>query len=425
MIMRRHCFFPLFLALLMACGSFPLATAQTQDRSARKRPPRRQEDPENRAESLQALCQRLNVGTGSVIADIGAGRGRDTWIFAKIVGQSGTVLSEEIEESKTESIKKEAEKRNLSRVQVVLGTTTSPKLPPHSVDMAFMHYVYHHVTKPRTMLRGIWTSLKPGGYLVIVDRERGTLTNWVPREARGEKHYWIAETTVVREARETGYRFVEYADSLWHAKEPFVLIFQRPPSLAAPDQDPDAAPTIPLDIVSQLLPPPGKSYDKIAFVALGEGRELIAPLLKAEPCDAVDVVLEEWATRKDERPPLPADIELPSVLTEKGAPKLGPEPIDAVFFLDTYHLLFHGPVLLKHFRERLTDSGRIYTLDRAADRKMSHRESSHRRMIPPGLVKEEMAEAGFELLREASIPAANRFLLVFGMVHGNERSTSR
>ena len=53
--------------------------------------------------------------------------------------------------------------------------------------MAYMRLVYHHFSKPREMLREIWRALKPGGYLVIVDRLPGTLRDWVPREQRAEQ----------------------------------------------------------------------------------------------------------------------------------------------------------------------------------------------------------------------------------------------
>jgi hypothetical protein len=141
---------------------------------------------------------------------------------------------------------------------------------------------------------------------------------------------------------------------------------------------------------------------------------LISPFLKDSPCKAVDIVLEEWATQKDERPPLPENVTMPSVLTEKGDPGLGPEPLDAVFFLDTYHLLFHGSTLLAKLRERLTDSGVVYILDRRAPETIPHREASHRRMIAPQTVKQEMTQAGFCLLRTGALPAKDRFLLVFG-----------
>jgi predicted methyltransferase len=375
---------------------------------------RSKEDPAKRAKSLRAIADHLDVGAGAVIADIGAGGGRDTWTFADIVGESGKVYSEEIAKDKVDKIKEEAEKRGLSQVKPVLGKDTDPALPAASVDMAFMHYVYHHVAKPHEMLKGIWKALKPGGYFVIVDQRLGTLVDWVPRADRAKKHYWIAETTVVRDARENGFAFVECAESSWHTKGAFVLVLQRPVDLDAPDRDPDPLPAIPADTVRQVLPPADEPYQRIAFVALGEGRKLIGPILKASPCDAVDIVLEEWATTKDERPALPENVELPSVLTEKGDPHLGPEPVDAVYFLDTYHLLFHGPALLAQLRERLTDSGRIYVLDRAAPDPIPHRLASHRRMIAPDTVKQEMAEAGFALLREAPKSTDHRFLLVFG-----------
>jgi SAM-dependent methyltransferase len=263
------------------------------------------------------------------------------------------------------------------------------------------------------MLQGIWRALKPGGYLMIVDQRLGTLTDWVPREERAKKHFWTAETTVVREAREQGYLFVESAEDALKGNDQFVLIFQRPTDLDAPDRDPDPALPLPAAVVQQLLPSPGTACRRVAFVALGEGRKLIAPLLEAMPCDAVDIILEEWATRKDERPLLPEGVTLPSVLTEKGDPNLGDDPLDAVYFLDTYHLLFHGPVLLAKLRERLAPTGCVYVLDRQAPKPIPHREASHRRMIAPETVKEEMNQAGFHLLRELPPPADDRFLLVF------------
>ena len=412
-MIRRSCRL-LLLCLLIAAIAVSSGLAQQRDAPSENRKPRPKENPEQRAKSLRTIAERLSVGPGSVIADIGAGKGRDTWIFADIVGEDGKVFAEEIAEGSTQAIQKEAEKRTLSQVQVVLGTPTDPSLPHQSVDMAFMHHVYHHVSKPHEMLKGIWRSLKPGGHFVIVDQRLGTLIDWVPREDRAKKHFWIAETTVVREARENGFTFVEYAEESWHAKNSFVLIFQRPADLDAPDRDPDSPLAIAPSAVQLLLPASGKSYKRVAFVALGEGRKLIVPFLEASPCDAVDIVLEEWATQKDERPPLPENVAMPSVLTEKGNPGLGPELLDAVFFLDTYHLLFHGPTLLAKLRERLTDSGVVYVVDRQALKTLSHREASHRRMIAPVTVKQEMTQAGFTLLREGPRPSKDRFLLMFG-----------
>ena len=40
--------------------------------------------PKDRATSVRALVSHLDLGNGSVIADIGAGNGKDTWVFAEI-----------------------------------------------------------------------------------------------------------------------------------------------------------------------------------------------------------------------------------------------------------------------------------------------------------------------------------------------------
>lgn len=403
----------LLLYALVFTMAAPKASAQPPAASAAKAQPRAKQDSRQRERALEKIAEDLGVGAGGAIADIGAGTGRDSWAFARIVGESGKIYAVEIGQGMVDSLTKEAAARKLSQVEAVLGKTDDPCLPPASVDMAFMHLVYHHVTRPKEMLQGIWRGLKPGGYLVIVDQRLGTLRDWVPLADRGPKHILTAETTVVREARENGFAFVRYAEELWHAKNYFVLVLQRPKGLAAPDRDPDPLPAIADTTLPQLLPPAGRAYRRLAFVALGEGRRLIGPLLEANPCPAVDIVLEEWATRKDERPELPPGVEMPSVLTDLGDPQLGPGPLDAVYFLDTYHLLFHGPALLAKLHERLTDEGRVYVVDRQAPEPIPHREASHRRMIAAETVRQEMSEAGFKLVREGTKPAADRFLLEF------------
>ena len=302
--------------------------------------------PTNRADSVRALTAHLGLGNGSIIADIGAGGGRDTWVFAGVVGKTGTVFAEEIDEQKVGKLKTEAEKRELGQVRPVLGRSDDPCLPADTADLVYMNHVYHHFAKPREMLRAIWRGLKPGGYLAIVDRERGTLRNWVERKRRESRHFWIAETTVVREAREEGFAFVECAEQYWHTKDDFVLIFQRPEKLSEPGRDPDVFAPINVRDCSRLLRPECRRYRWPVFIAQGQARDLIAPILEYSAGEGLEIVLEEWATQKDERAPLPPGVSMPSVLTQQGDPNLPDGDIGAVFFLDSYHLLFHGETLL-------------------------------------------------------------------------------
>ena len=405
----------LFVATVvsLALGTLAHAADKAQGKSD-PRPAAKSDKPKDRAESLRVIFSHLGLGKGSAVADIGAGGGQDTWVFANLVGETGTVFSQEVVEGSVESLKKEAKKKELSQVRAVLGRSDDPSLPATSVDMAYLHYVYHHFAKPRDMLRGIWRSLKPGGYLVVIDRESGTLRDWVPENVRAEKHHWSAETTVVRQAREEGFAFVECAEGYWHGKDEFVLVFRRPEAVKEPGHDPD--PFLPLSVEQsrRLFLPIGRPYQRPVFVALGQSRELIPPILKASSGRGLEIVLEEWATQKDERPPLPLQVSLPSVLTDKGDPHLGPEPVDVVSFLDSYHLLFHGETLLARLREKLSPAGCVYVLDRESKQPLSRREASHRRRIAKETVMQEMSKAGFSPWFCGPQPAADRFLLVFG-----------
>lgn len=413
--------FGLLIFAPVVCGAEPQATkpaaapaAAPADKDGKPAKPAPEKKKPDRTPVVTAVLEYLHLGAGAAIADIGAGGGEDTWVFAKLVGSTGTVYAEEITEGKVKSLASAAEQRGLKHVRAVLGRPDDPGLPPQAVDLACMRYVYHHVTKPREMLRGIWRALKPGGHLVVIDKQRGTLRDWVPRETRGDKHHWIAETTVVREAREEGFVFVAGLEDQCRLPDDFVLVLQRPRDAREGGGDPEPFLPLPADAASRLLAPPGRPYQHPVFIALGPARELIAPILQQASGPALEIVLEEWATQKDERPPLPAGVSCPAVLTDQGDPHLGPEPIDVVFFLDSYHLLFHDKTLLAKLHERLTPQGCVYVLDRTADQPLSRREASHRRRIAPAAVKEEMAAAGFTFQREEPRPADDRFLLVFG-----------
>lgn len=420
------------IALLGASQTVP-AFAESKDKAcppAAKAPAERERRSESskasldkakaRAASVAALCAKLGLGQGAVIADIGAGKGQDSWVFAERVGPSGTVYALEVTEKLTKSLEEEVKKRGLAQVHVVQGRDEDSGLPHDCLDLAYMHNVYHHLSMPREILRGVWRALRPGGYLVVVDRNRGTLRDWVPRQQRKEKHFWLAETTVVRESREEGFAFVGLAEECWEPQEPFVLVFQRPKDQKEPGRDPDGfLPLAEKDGFRRLLPL-GAPYRQPVFVALGEARSWIGPILQCSSGPGLEIVLEEWATQKDERSPLPAEVFLPSILTDNGDPHLVDKQIDVVFFLDSYHLLFHGKTLLAKLRERLAPGGCVYIVDRDAKQPLSRREASHRRQIGPDVVKQEMAEAGLVLWSEGPRLAPDRFLLLFGKTKPEE-----
>ncbi len=66
---------------------------------------------------------------------------------------------------------------------------------------------------------------------------------------------------------------------------------------------------------------------------------------------------------------------------------MGSRELEEIYFLDTYHLHFHSDVPLPTLHQRLTVEGRVFVLDRIANKQLSRREASHRRMIAPETVQ--------------------------------------
>jgi precorrin-6B methylase 2 len=127
------------------------------------RPERIQEEDPDR------MLASLEIKPGSTVADIGAGVGYHTWRMADIVGPSGKVIAEDIQEGMIALLRRNISERKLNNVEIVLGTPRDPKLPSNSIDLVLMVDVYHEFSDPVTMMTRIRDSLKPGGRIVLVE----------------------------------------------------------------------------------------------------------------------------------------------------------------------------------------------------------------------------------------------------------------
>jgi len=120
-------------------------------------------------EEPERMLASLGVKRGSVVADIGAGVGYHSWRLADMVGPTGRVIAEDIQEGMIALLKKNVSDRKLKNVDIVLGTQTDPKLPENSVDLVLMVDVYHEFADPVSMMRHIRDALKPDGRVVLVE----------------------------------------------------------------------------------------------------------------------------------------------------------------------------------------------------------------------------------------------------------------
>lgn len=375
------------------------------------------ERPSNRTDSVEAICQRLEIGPGAVIADVGCGDGPDTMIFASIVGSNGTVLAQEIDVNQLKRVAERTDKRGFHQVVPVLGQSSDPHLPDGFSDLVYLNRVFHHLARPREMLDRLWLDLKPGGLLVIVDQQKGPLRDWTPTEKRESEHHWTGETTVVRLAREAGFVFHDALDDLWHESQPFVLAFRRPLKSVQPAGDPE--PALPLDVRSLLeaLPrPAAEAAEAILVVALDQGRTVLRPLRERWPASTrvFDVVLEEWALSREELPPGAPLPGVEGLRTDQGRVDLPADlRIGVVLFVDAYHRLWEPALLLEQLKPQLSPSGRIAVIDRQGPDAEPRRLANHRRRISSQHVTEDMGHAGLRLRQTVRAPAKDRFFLLF------------
>jgi len=135
------------------------------------------------------IVAALGLTPGMTVADVGAGTGLFTRLFAEKVGSTGKVYAVDIAPRFLEHIAAEAKKRGQTNVVTVRGSQDTTNLPRESVDLVFLSDVYHHLEKPEKALASIRQALKPGGELVVVDFDRvdGRSSAFVLKHVRADK----------------------------------------------------------------------------------------------------------------------------------------------------------------------------------------------------------------------------------------------
>lgn len=143
----------------------------------------------------RAIADAVELKPGMAVADIGAGTGLFTEIFAEAVGPGGEVYAVDIAPAFCDHIRERATAAGLPQIMVVQCAEDDVKLPPDSIDVAFVCDTYHHFEYPAATLASIRNALRPGGRLVVVDFERipGQSREWVLNHVRAGQETFRAE----------------------------------------------------------------------------------------------------------------------------------------------------------------------------------------------------------------------------------------
>ena len=187
-----------------------------------------------RWQPVEPFLDKVGVGHGMIVADIGSGDGYFTLPIARVLRGSGTVFALDTSAERLEALGDRLSRESLTGwVVPVLSTEESLALPEGSVDLAVMVNVLHATSKPVALLKEVVRVLRSQGTLVVVD--------WAPLDDDG----LLPELGPAARARLPLHRAREIASEagLGHVEEldlyklHYTLVLRRPAVVGRRSQD--------------------------------------------------------------------------------------------------------------------------------------------------------------------------------------------
>lgn len=176
------------------------------------------------------IANLLGLRAGLSVADIGAGTGFFTLMFADRVSRGGKVYAVDIAQGFLDHIARQAEERGFTQVRTVKNPEDSVGLPPRSINLAFICDTYHHFEHPREMMRSIHEALAPGGEVFVVDfyRDEDQIAHLPPdRQEWLRDHVRCGKAEMIREVMEAGFEPAEEQPETPWLTENYVVRFRR------------------------------------------------------------------------------------------------------------------------------------------------------------------------------------------------------
>lgn len=145
------------------------------------------------------VVKAMALKPGEAVADVGAGTGIYTRLFAQAVGPTGTVTATDLAPKFLAYIADNAAKEGLKNVRTLQAGDRASNLPPSSQDVIFHSDVYHHFEYPMTMNADLRRALKPGGRLYVLEMEK---------EGGNTAHVRAPKDVVIAEIEKSGFALV-------------------------------------------------------------------------------------------------------------------------------------------------------------------------------------------------------------------------
>ncbi|PKG43968.1 class I SAM-dependent methyltransferase [Psychroflexus sp. MES1-P1E] len=122
----------------------------------------------DKEENTAKLLQHINLTSGDVIADIGAGSGYHVFKMSSIA-KDVFVYAVDIQDEMLAEMNERIKENSIDNVALVKGSEKSVNLPENSVDKILMVDVYHEFSYPIEMLASIKSALRADGKIYLIE----------------------------------------------------------------------------------------------------------------------------------------------------------------------------------------------------------------------------------------------------------------
>ena len=170
----------------------------------------------------KAILKACAIKPGMRVADIGAGTGLYSLMFADAVGPAGAVFAVDIEPRFLKLIGQRAADLDLGNVVSVLGRDTDITLPHASVDVVFIADTYHYFSDRAAIMATVRDALVDGGRLVILDYTLDESHKGDPKRA----HVRFGKAGLISEIESYGFRLADEPD-VPGLSEIYMVVFEK------------------------------------------------------------------------------------------------------------------------------------------------------------------------------------------------------
>lgn len=170
----------------------------------------------------EAVLAAAKIPANARVADIGAGTGLYSLMFANKVGPLGVVYAVDIEPRFLKLISQRAADLDVGNVVAVLGRDKDITLPPASVDVVFIADTYHYFSDRAAIMATVKDALTPAGRLIILDYTLDETDKNDPDRA----HVRFGKAGMINDLEGFGFKLID-EPKVEGLNEIYMLVFEK------------------------------------------------------------------------------------------------------------------------------------------------------------------------------------------------------